>query len=111
MNVVAPGAVVRFHVFAVRDASVSEIAERIGDALGVRLRPSFGSVRGLYYRWSDVCGADVLVQSVSPDEGDLLGVPPGTCLVYTTDLDDAAYRALDGLADLHLLDAGVLWAS
>ena len=38
------------------------------------------------------------------------GVPPGTCLVYTTDLHAAAYRALDGLADLRLLDADVLRA-
>jgi hypothetical protein len=101
-------ALVRFHVFAVGDAAVSEAAERIRDALRIRLRPSFGSVRGLYYRWSDAWGADVLVQSVSDDEAELLGVPRGTCLVFTTDLDDDRYQALERLPDLHLLDADIL---
>jgi hypothetical protein len=99
---------VRFHVFAVSDASVTEAAERIRDALRIRLRPSLGSVRGLYYRWSDAWGADVLVQSVSSEEAELLGVPQGTCLVFTTELDDDRYAALDALPDLYLLDADVL---
>jgi hypothetical protein len=107
----AAAAIVRFHVFGVHDASLSEVADRIGDVLRIRLRPSFGSVRGLYYRWSDSSGADVLVQSVAPDEAELLGVLPATCLVYTTDLDEAGYRALGDLPDLHLLDADVLPAA
>ena len=103
-----PAALVRFHVFAVHEASVSEAAELIRNALRIRLRPSVGSVRGLYYRWSGGWGADVLVQSVSADEAELLGVARGTCLVFTTDLDDDRYAALDRLPDVQLLDADVL---
>jgi hypothetical protein len=108
VNVLVPGTAVRFHVFAVHKAVPAEVAARISDVLDIRLRPSFGSLRGLYYRWSDPSGADVLVQSGTADDVELLGVPEGTCLVFTTDLCDDDYAALDALTELLLLDADSL---
>jgi hypothetical protein len=99
--------VVRFHVFGAGDLPLEVVAARIGRALDVRLEERVGSLRGRHYRWSDPCGADVLVQSVTPEDAELLDLVDG-CVVYTTALDDAAYDALEGMADLRLLDADLI---
>ena len=90
-----------------RVAPPEVVAARISRALGVRLEERVGSVRGRHYRWSDLRGADVLVQSVTPEDAELLDLAEG-CVVYTTGLDDAAYVALEGMPDLRLLDADLI---
>ena len=102
---------VRFHVFVVHRVPLPVVVGRIGLALGIELTACVGAVRGPYHRWSDADGMDVLVQSVTADDVELLGVGDDGCLVFTTGLDDAACAALDTVADLELLDADVLRAA
>jgi hypothetical protein len=91
--------------------SMTGAAQTVEQVLDVRLEKRVGSLRGTYYRWSDERGADVLVQANLCDErGASVDGVPGTyrSLVYATGLDDEAYGALDGIRDLHLLDADLV---